>query len=240
VTSTEEAEGSRAENQRILAEYRRREREVPPSLYALWQPAVLFARTGRNRLAARLLARAGVFPRAGDPCLEVGYGSLGWLGELISWGVRETDLHGIELDPVRARQAREILPSADLRVGDAGKMPWADGSFRLVIASTVMTSILDPSVRRRVAEEISRVLAPGGSLLWYDFAVNNPRNPNVRRVRRRELHFLFPRLRGEVRSVTLAPPLARWIAPLSWVGATLLESMPLFRTHLLGVLVKDK
>jgi len=228
------------ERQRILAEYRRREREVSPTLYAPWQPAVQLMRTGRNRAAARLLQSAGVFPKAGDACLEVGFGALGWLGELVSWGVRECDLHGIELDSSRVRRAVEILPAADLQVGDAGRMPWADATFRLVICSTVFTSILDDAVRHRVAREIVRVLAPGGALLWYDFAVNNPRNPHVRKVSRPELGRLFPELAGRVRRVTLAPPLARWIAPRSWVAATALEALPFLRTHLLGVLMKRK
>src|SRR5947208_8442732 len=126
--------------------------------------------------------------------MEVGFGSLGWLGDLISWRVRETDLHGIELDPALVDRAREILPLADLRAGDATALPWASNTFDLVVASTVFTSILDPRVRALVAGEIERVLAPGGALLWYDFAVNNPRNPHVRKVDRGELVRLFPRL----------------------------------------------
>jgi ubiquinone/menaquinone biosynthesis C-methylase UbiE len=227
-----------AEQARILAEYRRREREIDADLYAPWQAATSFMRAGRSRLAARMLKDAGVFPAPGDPCLEIGYGSLGWLGELVAWGVREASLHGIELDPTRARRAAEILPGADLRVGDATRMPWATASFRLVIASTVFSSILDAAVREAVAVEVLRVLAPGGAVLWYDMAVNNPRNRNVRGIGRRELSTLFPALRGKIRSVTLAPPLARWSAPRSWILAEVLEAIPLLRTHILGVLVK--
>ena len=227
-----------AERQRVQAEYVRREREISPAVYAPWQPSELFMKTERKRIAARRLHEAGVFPNAGDKCLEVGFGSLGWLGELISWGVPETDICGIELDSVRAKRAQELLPLADLRVGDATVLPWESGTFQIVISSTVFTSILNPDVRRIVAEEISRVLAPGGALLWYDFAVNNPANPSVRKVDRSELKRLFPQLRGRIRSITLAPPLARFLAPRSWVLATLFEAIPLLRTHLLAVLVK--
>lgn len=186
-----------------------------------------------------MLHRAGTFPRSGAQCLEVGFGSLGWLGDLIGWGLRETDLHGIELDAVRAAKACEALPGADLRVGDATELTWDDDSFHLVVASTVFTSILDARVRKLVAKEITRVLAPGGALLWYDFAVNNPRNPHVRKVDRKELKDLFPQLEGEIRSITLAPPLARFVAPKSWVLATILEAIPFLRTHLIAVLVKN-
>jgi ubiquinone/menaquinone biosynthesis C-methylase UbiE len=228
------------ERKRILEEYRRRAAVVPADRYAPWQPAEAFHRSERKRLAVRLLRQAGAFPRRGEACLEVGYGSLGWLADLLSWGLREADLHGIELDADRAAVAREALPAADLRVGDATELPWPDCSFRLLIASTVFTSILDRQMRRRVAGEIVRVLAPGGALLWYDFAVDNPRNPNVRRVTRRELAALFPTLLGPVRSVTLAPLLARAVVPRSWAVATLLEAIPFLRTHLLAVLGKER
>jgi len=238
MSPAEEDAAVAAEQARILAEYRRREREVEPDLYAPWQAATSFMRANRARLAARMLKAADVFPEAGDSCLEIGYGSLGWLGELVAWGIREQDLHGIELDGERAQRAADILPGADLRVGDATKMPWADGLFRLAIASTVFSSILDASVRRAVATELTRVLAPGGALLWYDMARNNPRNPNVRGIGRRELLLLFPDLRGRVQSVTLAPPIARWAAPKSWVLAEMLEAIPVLRTHTVGVLLK--
>jgi ubiquinone/menaquinone biosynthesis C-methylase UbiE len=132
-----------------------------------------------------------------------------------------------------------VLPLADLRVGDATALPWESNSFQLVVASTVLTSILDQEVRALVANEITRVLGPGGALVWYDFAFNNASNPSVRKVNRAELKRLFPQLAGRIRSLTLAPPLARMVAPRSWVLATILEMIPFLRTHLFAVLVKS-
>ena len=192
----------------------------------------------RKRLAVLMLQKTGVFPGSDSKCLEVGCGSLGWLGDLIDWGVKETSIHGIELNPIRAQHAGELLPMADIQVGDAAQLPWHDSTFHLVIASTVFTSILDQNVRRIVAEEISRVLAPGGALLWYDFRVNNPKNPHVKKVSRDELRKLFPQLRGDIQSVTLAPPLTRFLVPRSLTLATALSSVPVLRTHLLAVLAK--
>ncbi|MCW5897362.1 MAG: class I SAM-dependent methyltransferase [Bacteroidetes bacterium] len=193
----------------------------------------------RKRFASVMLHERGVFPDASSRCLEVGYGTSGWLSDLIGWGVPETNISGIELDAQRAGIARQLLPAADLRVGDAAGMPWPDESFHLVVASTVFTSILDQEVRRQVADEITRVLAPGGALLWYDFTFNNPNNANVKKVTKKELRSLFPALSGETRSLTLAPPIARPVARMSWTLATMLGALPFLRTHLLAVLVKD-
>lgn len=221
----------------MLEELRRRERELPDDRYAPWSAAETFMRTGRARTAGQLLARQGRFPIAGRPCLEIGYGRLGWLAELLAWGLHEPDLCGIELDAQRAQEARSTLPLADLRVGDGAELPWSDGYFQLVVASTVFTSILDPGVRRTVAGEITRVLARDGALLWYDFAYDNPRNPNVKGVGSREIRRLFPTLRGPIRSVTLAPPLTRACAFSPWLLATL-EALPFLRTHRVAILCK--
>lgn len=195
-------------------------------------------RAGRERTACQMLRAARVFPVAGDRCLEVGYGRLGWLGTLISWGLREPDLAGIELDETRAQVAQRALPGADLRVGDGSALPWSRGAFQLVVCSTVFTSILDSQMRQQIAEEITRVLAPGGAMLWYDFRVNNPKNNNVKKVGKSELFRLFPELKGAAKFVTLAPPLTRVLAPRSWALASVLESIAPLRTHLLGVLLK--
>ncbi|MCM3874267.1 MAG: methyltransferase domain-containing protein [Pyrinomonadaceae bacterium] len=226
------------ERQRVVDEYKRRDREIEHDLYAPWEPASKFMIEGRTREAALMLHQSGVFPMFGDRCLEVGFGTISWLAELLRWGVRDSDLHGIDLSESRARKAQECLSAADLRVGDAAELPWKDETFDLVIASTLFTSILDSRVRRMVADEIMRVLAPGGTLLWYDFAFNNPQNRNVRKVDREELKRLFPELSGRIKTATLAPPIARLVARRSWALANLLETIPFLRTHLLGVLIK--
>ncbi len=222
----------------VIAEYERREREIPDRLYAPHNMGYLLMSQARERASVRMLEAAGVFPQPGTPCLEVGYGRRGALGALISWGLRAADLHGIEMDGRRASAAQSALPGADLRVGDARRMPWPADTFGLVIAWTVFSSIGSVEDRQTVAAEIERVLRPGGALLYYDFAWNNPRNPNVRAVTRRDLLALFGGLKGSSERVSLAPPLSRLIAPRSWWLATALDAIPLLRSHLVAVLVK--
>ena len=208
-------------------------------LYASWNPAELFMRQGRERVAIRLLKGLDVFPVPGLPCLEIGYGRLGWLATLLGWGLRTEDLYGIELEAERARVAGAAFPGATLEIGSAVELPWGSEIFQLVVASTVFTSILDPDERKSVAREMIRVLRPSGAVLFYDFRVNSPANPKVRKVSRGELHHLFPGMHGVIRSVTLAPPVTRGVVSWSWALATVLESVPFLRTHLLAILVKQ-
>jgi hypothetical protein len=44
---------------------------------------------------------------------------------------------------------------------------------------------------------------------------------------------LFPNCTYEFHKITLAPPLARRIVPISWILALLLEKLKIFNTHYL-------
>lgn len=227
-----------AENSRIREEYQRRRQHIPADLYALWQPAAALAHGERIQVAASLLQKSHVFPTPQSRILEVGVGQMGWLPDLLAMGASSTHMAGIDLDEKRIEQAQKILPSADLHVGDASQMGFADQSFDLVVCSTVLSSILDDTVRNKVAREIVRVLKPRGALLWYDFFRPNPWNRAVRPVSAHDVKRLFAPLAGDMSSITLAPPLARRIAPKSFLVAQALSAVPFLRTHLLGVLVK--
>ncbi|MGQ0541507.1 MAG: class I SAM-dependent methyltransferase [Blastocatellia bacterium] len=233
-----DVEAIERERTRISNVYDDRLKSVPQDLYAPWQPAEMFILSERKDSAGRLLHELGKFPAAGDKFLEIGYGKLGWSADLISWGLRSSDLHGIELDENRAKFAQQALPEADLRVGDATNLPWDDGHFKFVIASTVFSSILDQNVRKIVAKEIERVLEPGGTLIWYDLAQDNPRNENVKSIKAKELRAMFPTFDSSIKRITLAPPIARFVVPKSIVLANVLNRMSLLRTHLLAALIK--
>lgn len=225
-----------SEADRILEEHRRREREIPAGFYDLDRPANLFLRQGQERALRDALERSGLLPLSGRRLLEVGCGSGNWLEILERFGARRDGLAGIDLDPGRVDVCRSRFPGADIRSGDASELPWESGSFDVVFQSTVFSSILEPTMRRALASEMLRVLAPGGAILWYDFFMDNPANPNVRGVRRREIEALFPGCRVDLRRATLAPPLARRIVPVSWTVAAVLESLRVFDTHYLGMI----
>lgn len=226
------------EKKRILDEYYHRENTVNKNLYAPWEPGEIFMTSDRKKVTALQLQMLNRFPKLGDRCLEIGYGKLGWLADLISWGFRETDLFGIELDSKRAVIAQTALPKANLLIGDATELPWENGYFQYVILSTVFSSILDKEVKNIIAQEIIRVLMSGGILIYYDIAVNNPKNKNIKAISKDELTTMFPNCDYNFKSITLAPPLSRTVAGRSWFLATFLNSFPFLRTHQLALIVK--
>lgn len=224
------------ESSRILREYERRDRDIAADFYALHHSANLFLRHSHEEAILWGLRVAGLAPLTGRRVLEVGCGTGRWLRLFEEFGAKPEAVAGIELGPERAATACAAYPSADIRVGDAANLPWSDGSFELVFQCTVMTSILDPIVRRRVADEMLRVLSPDGAILWLDFFYDNPRNAQVRGVRKHEIAELFPSCSVLRRRVSLAPPLARRLVPWSWRLARLLEMSTLLNTHYTAVI----
>jgi hypothetical protein len=75
-------------------------------------------------------------------------------------------------------------------------------------------------------------------VLWYDFTVDNPRNPDVRGVPPGRVRQLFPAGRIDVRRVTLAPPLARRVVRWHPALYTAFNALPLLRTHALCWIAK--
>jgi ubiquinone/menaquinone biosynthesis C-methylase UbiE len=224
---------------RIAAEYERRERELPGDFYAWSRPSNLLMHEHALRGCISMLRRASLFPLDGRRIADVGCGDGNWLLEFIQWGADPAALCGIDLSARRIERARHRLPDADIRVGEASRLPWPDESFDLVSQFTVFTSILDPALKRAVASEMVRVLKPGGVILWFDFRVDNPANAHVRGVSAREIRLLFEGCEVQLAPVLLAPPLGRLIAGWSWPLAELLHCLPFLRTHYAGLIRKS-
>src|SRR5207249_4035972 len=129
------------------------------------------------------------------------------------------------------------LVPASLRAGvvqaDAAALPFADDSFDVVAQFTTLSSILDPGLRRSVADEMRRVLRPGGAILWYDMRRTAPGSRTVP-LPVAEIRALFPRFDVTARFVTLAPPLARRLAPRLSLLADALAAAPAEVARYLG------
>ncbi|EHR72940.1 methylase involved in ubiquinone/menaquinone biosynthesis [Burkholderiales bacterium JOSHI_001] len=196
-------------------------------------------------LQERQRAMVGLFHQAGLSDLgsllltEVGCGSGANLLELQRLGFAPQHLSGVELLPERFAQARAELPAAvRLIEGDACAAPIPGASQDIVLASTVFSSLLDDGFQQRLAAAMWGWLKPGGAVLWYDFTVNNPRNPDVRGVPLPRVRQLFPQGTITHRRVTLAPPLARRVCAWNPALYSLLNTVPWLRTHVLAWIAK--
>ena len=214
-------------------------RRADADRYSMLNPDVWMTVQERQRAMLRLFARRGWRDLSSLKVLEVGCGSGTNLVELLRLGFRPEQLTGVELLPQRHAIARASLPAAvTLHQGDAAVLDLPAGSQDVVLASTVFSSLLDAAFQQRLADRMWSWLRPGGGVLWYDFTVDNPRNPDVRGVPLRRLRELFPAATLEATRVTLAPPIARVVSRWHPSLYTLFNSLPMLRTHVLAWLAK--
>jgi hypothetical protein len=97
----------------------------------------------------------------------------------------------------------------------------------------VFSTILDEAFRVKLANHMWNMTKPGGGVLWYDLCFNNPKNPNIRGIPMRRIRELFPESAPVMRRVTLAPPISRAVTRYSTRLHSMLNALPLLRTHAL-------
>jgi SAM-dependent methyltransferase len=232
--ATPAPEGEEARIQSVYAK-----RPGHDARYSRFNLAHMFIAQERERRLLHLLTRRAFMPLQTKKILEIGCGTGHWLREFILWGARPENVTGVELLAERVAEARRLLPeSVSIHCGNAARLIFPTASFDLVLQSMVFTSVLDPGMKQQMASEMLRVVNEDGLILWYDYYVNNPWNPDVQGVKKREIYRLFSHCRIELQRITLAPPLTRLIAPYSWLACDLLAKVPLLRTHYLGVIQK--
>ena len=234
------SESVKVEEARIQAAYARRKwGHLRNSLLMVYPAGYVFLMQELERRMLVALGQHGFASLDTIKILEIGCGTGHWLREFIKWSAQPQNITGVDLLSDRVAIARQLCPeSVRIECGSATTLGFPDGCFDLVLQSTVFSSVLDPSVRKLIASEMLRVVKPDGALLWHDFYVNNPRNPDVQGMKKWEISRLFPGCRIDMRKITLVPPLARLLAPYSLLACYLLERFKIFNTHYLGVIRK--
>ena len=114
---------------------------------------------------------------------------------------------------------------------NATNITFGNDSFDIITVFTLFSSIINPHIRKNIAEEIIRILKPGGFILFYDVRYNNPFNKNLVAIRMREIKRLFPKMQFKVERVTILPPLVRMLGKANLYLYKYLSSVNFLNTH---------
>lgn len=231
---------SEFEVNRIRSAYKKRGETIPADRYSLFDSANLFLTQRREAEVLRVLKKYSATALSNSRILDVGCGTGAELRNMMRYGARPENLYGIDLLAERIATAQELSPNMHLLCGNAETLPYEDCRFDLVLQFTAFTSILESEMKQAIAREMIRVLKNDGMILWYDYHMDNPKNHDVRGIKKREILCLFDGCNVELKRVVLAPPIVRMLAPYSRLACYFLEKLPFLRTHYLGVVKKRR
>ena len=118
--------------------------------------------TGPMELLGMTRRRRRLLSKAIGPVLEIGVGT----GQNLSHYPQGVEVTGIDVSErmlSRARQRASVAGrSVELRIADAHRLPFEDGEFATVVATSVFCSVADPIAALR---EARRVTATDGQIL---------------------------------------------------------------------------
>ena len=108
--------------------------------------------------------------------------------------------------------------------------------FDVAMMFTLMSSVRDDELARKILRATERVLAPNGAILWYDVRYPKPWEAHIRAMTKRRIRAIFSNYRLDVRSRTVLPPIADRLGVATPIVYPVLDALPVLRTHYLGLL----
>jgi SAM-dependent methyltransferase len=115
-----------------------------PAFFAQWAPILCDA--------------AGI--GAGHTVLDVACGT-GIVARVAAERAGAAQVTGVDLNEAMLTVARRARPELDWRLGNAQKLPFADGEFDVVVSQMALMFFPDPAA---ALAEMARVVAPGGTV----------------------------------------------------------------------------
>ena len=160
--------------------------------------------------------RATRINRASSRILDVGCGEGGSLIRFLRLEFEPSLLYGIEILNERIEEGRRKLPNINWACGDAASMQYDDNTFDIVYESTMFVQIIDEFLAERIANEMLRVVKPGGYVVLSDWRYSMPNDTRYKALSKRRISSLFHVGSQSIICATykgaLIPPLGRFLS----------------------------
>ena len=122
--------------------------------------------------------------------LEVGCANGSIISNFKNFGILDENITGIDIRKKRLEDAKVLYPKVDFLFMDAQDMSFEDNSFDIITVFTLFSSVLDESIKIKIASQIKRVLKDSGVVIYYDLKIPSLNN-NVLSLRKNEICNIF-------------------------------------------------
>jgi len=137
----------------------------------MWLPfseAEIAHRNQQQIAISKLLRMVGKFDLSGMKILDIGCGTGRILRQCLDYGASPENLYGVDIIESRIQKAQKLSPNIFFDVTDGLAINLPDEDFDLVMQFVVFSSIYSEKLRQKLAEEMKRLLKPGGYIFWWD------------------------------------------------------------------------
>lgn len=195
---------------------------------------ILYSEFERELLLSKIIReRFSLIP--GLKILEVGSGFGNNLLFFKRTGANWSDITANELLSGRIAYLQEQFPMVRLLPGDFSSLV-VNEKYDIIYQSMVFSSVLDKDMKVIMAAKMWELLRQDGIILWYDFKFDNPRNKDVKGIRKSEVKKLFPEAENiKFYDITLLPPIGRFVGRFYNFFNTV---FPFLRSHYVAVIYK--
>lgn len=117
---------------------------------------------------SEMMRAAGILHLDGLRILDLGCGTGRQLRQFLDMGASPESVFGIDLDEAALSRARLLSPNVCFASSTGDRIDFADATFDLVTHFFVFSSVPNEAFRAQLAQEVRRVLKPGGLFFWWD------------------------------------------------------------------------
>jgi len=199
----------------------------------------LYLMNERERMLTKTMSYLGLDNRGPEILvLDVGCGTGNNLADFIKYGYLPENLFGIDINKKQLKGTYYLHSNLNIVSADACFIPFASKTFDVCLSFDLF-AVIEPSKRKRVADEIIRVLKPGGILLWFDLRLKS-NSSGVWAVPFNEIKRLFNGFEFHLKQIGLVPPLARLLSKYSTTLTHIVALIPVLHSHLCGAIIKPE
>jgi ubiquinone/menaquinone biosynthesis C-methylase UbiE len=196
----------------------------------LRNPGVLFQLLAADAALVRALGKSGF--RVGQTVLDVGGGGGGSLVPFMALGCPAATLTCLDIRDGSAEIAARF-PGIAFHQCDAQKMPFADATYDVAVASNMFLQITDDGLAAAIGREMRRIVKPGGLIVVRDWALAH-RGREEKAVTRARIQSIFDLPVAHTEYGAVLPPVGRFLSAYApWAYFIVQKLLPAGRVYVL-------
>lgn len=204
---------------------------------------VLFQYLAQKKCLINSLSKINL-DRESSKIIDIGCSTCSNLISLVNYGFKQENLYGVDINQKDIEISLNNFPKLNLTNENASKLSFQNNFFHLSMESTMFVQLTNNKVRESIANEMIRIVKPGGYLLLLDWRYDKSGDKRFLSLNKRRLIKLFKIGTKTTFLFTvpgmLVPPVGRFLSSNFYPAYFLTSSLFPFLIGQVGYILKKK